>query len=989
MKLKKFVLPSILLGFAFTFALAITPLFESTNAAFMEETYVSEDFNKKALDGDKWVMQGVNLNSNYGSLRFTPTIYDWGGHVINKKYQLDNSNVIDIEIAEQNLDGWFGISFGTTTITSIFSDARFGFIFYDANADFGGSTLERNANNVLTDTQNFQFTPFHGINVHKILRIYTSYNASSNYTSIYFDVLNLDYSVYSEHTQTYSYFGIPGYVGFNTSFKNAEIYKYTVYSNPEMQIVYQDDFKNASMQYLSGGEGDWSAVTPSFDENAVKCSPVGNLVLNSGNSSLIYSLKYNSSSSEDLDIAYEITATVDYSSSDKNTLSGFEIARKSVSEEGYFFGIQPNNVGYTLQAYGPGQTNPVTAVSLIDEPNNTADLMLVVRNNGKILFKTSSCSLEYYLNDITGFFGLGSRTTNGGLKGATIDDFVFEVYKDVDTSYSDVSQNFEGIIEKTTTSGETTKSFYYPTKEWKASNDTELSRYINYKYEFNTKAELDAYDTSSLKKDQYARVKADETQSNQVAYYKWGGKSNPKWVYSGDGQGYLKFNKASNSSYFGSNNKYSEYIVRFDVTFFDRPSVASEHSGFALTVGQNKFGTLYDNTQSLGIFQHIDSASGNRFTIVDAKNSDFVAPYSDDLRDEDGNRFNMFDLYNEKDPTYNFMFVVRDGKIAMYFKRASEPESKLASPRSVVTVRGSTYGYCTINGVQAANFAIDNFSLTNLDYKVGSASYAAYIEGEKNIQVTTRSDFIKDTSAVGFNFTNASINNEKLRIIDGGTVETVGVCDNGITRIKFNSIEDYATVRLGEVEIKFTENSDLKKHTLTLKDKANTYEVNLGSEFSYKNAIFEISKEAGNISISYVSGDAPLAAILFNKETYQLNTGVDEYKVTISSSGITNISALTYMNLNSKAYITKRDYDPEKDKVIVWTFRQTVEEYNAHSIISSSGSTSGTSVTPGSSSQGGGGSGGCGGSITAASVITLLFVPIVTVSLIRKSKEDR
>ena len=368
------------------------------------------------------------------------------------------------------------------------------------------------------------------------------------------------------------------------------------------------------------------------------------------------------------------------------------------------------------------------------------------------------------------------------------------------------------------------------------------------------------------------------------------------------GNGYVVFSNSIADSAFGPRTKYTDYIARFDVTVTSTTFFGDSRIG--LQFGKNKFNELYENCPSLGILY----SPGQ--TLVSHTASTVDPSYPEGFVDVDSNPVDYFN------GTLNFLYIVRDNKVEMHFKRSDEPDSQLSKIRAVAMV-SSTYGYTAVFGSSGVSFNLDNLSITNLDYELTSSNYLG-----SEYQETARNDFSIDTSIKGFSLNNAEIVNNTLKISPSGTVTSLKSLKDNIVRFKVKSIGESLTVQQGST--KFIVSSDGSKVSYSVTDGVTNYNEELDN-FSLLNATFEIRFASNKVEVRFVSGDSPLYNIDSNIHSYELSTSNDNVVIT-STGGISTLSTLAIFNLDTNVTILNRDYNPDTDYFNPWPERPSIQD---------------------------------------------------------------
>ena len=863
------------------FALALSTALIKNNpsmkadAAFMEDIAVNENFNVRQLNADRWENNGAELINDESSMRFTPHEYIWTNHLLLSEYTIEESVEIDIELSTSTASGWFAFSFGSPNETSRFSDAKGALIFYHINpGNTVGGVLERSESGNLSAAEKLKYSPFNSLDERKTLKMFIEMTPETGKSSLRYDIYNKDETV--QHSDIYDFdVLLSGSFGMNTSYKDVTLYSFEMKKMSNGETIYSDDFSTSGISYLSSGDGVWK--TSSFTQDDVIISPQGSIGF-CGNSSLTLKSPIHNPLNMDIDVIYKINLDINYAHMDFTSVVGIEVGKESMADKSVFVGVKRNTIGYSLVALDKDD-------NVIDEKSTSHDefattVCLKVHNNGLIEFYNSTIGLSFEIDNIFGYISLGSRATNeANNKMAIVDNFVLETSSYVNRSTSDVGINFNGTKNEEIFVGEIIKDFYVPTTEWRMTTDLSLPNY-NDDYE------------------------GEEEQN-----------------------GYIQFNSSDGQSFFGSKNIYYEYIVKFDVEIITSVEYLENTSGFGLQFGMQKFGGYFDNYQSLSLSIAKNELSGTLRSKIEVQNGTFTNPAFDPYcKDDDNNDVNLFAPDEEgNNAKFNVMFVVKDNKVSMHFKNQNEPEEVLAKPRAEIIPKGSTDGYCGIVGRGGLTFRVDNYCVINLDYDSSDSEYLPYVKNDVEYQNKTRLDFSRISSTQALKLNSASIDGY-LTISDGGNATTAGILNNGLLRLNIKEVENKLNLSFGNINISLN-NSSTKKE-MVLSDGVNEYKEELDSTFSFNNSFIELQKSGDEYRVVYRGGGEPLSSIDDTLKTYQLSAGDGYHELIISSEGVSKISKMVFINLDSFSAVETRNYDPELDDKNPWVERPTEDEAN-------------------------------------------------------------
>ena len=184
---------------------------------------------------------------------------------------------------------------------------------------------------------------------------------------------------------------------------------------------------------------------------------------------------------------------------------------------------------------------------------------------------------------------------------------------------------------------------------------------------------------------------------------------------------YVQFTNSTPYSCFGYREKYDEFILEFDYVTTN----AVTYQVFGISFGKNVIGTMLSG--------EYDPAVGFIYTNGGTSLKTYGCQTEEGRTEVPQNGYNFF---ADTSTRYNFMFVVRDRSVEVYYKKDSDPVSELGILRAKI-VDVNTDGYVTIFGSASASFQIYDFKLTNLNETCSQSSMLALRE---NFEDETLSD---------------------------------------------------------------------------------------------------------------------------------------------------------------------------------------------------------------------------------------------------------
>lgn len=793
-----------------------------------------------------WTATNAQVKSEYSSLRVQPTEYSWPAHILCSGYKLERDCRLEVKLQELPTENASWFSLSFGSPSTIT-------IFEKASgalifSDDYTMLFKEGAN---TGTA-YNFSPIGNLVGNGPATVILEFAKRDN------GAYNITYTVKANGgeigTAVIENFAVQdGYFGFNTYGMHFDVLSFDAYEGGER--VYADDFTASAISHdenvVKGSE--WVASAP-FTRKSAAIAPVGQLDISEIGANVVYKDAFVTKSSE-VSVLYEISAKFDFSNADVGVASGFEIAKATAEAEGVFVGLIRKAAGYSV-VLSDGDNkqeillggNPSDGIWSVSVAANY-DYSLEVTTNGFTTTFELDCPVD-------GYFGVTTSddyATSG--KGALVDDFSFERYIYTESQAMDAGMNFEGTREFEDEDGKYYQ-YYFPTKDWYAGSNV---RVANHGFTNN---------------------------------------------------GYVLFGNASVDSSFGPKQKYSDCIVRFDVTlvgsdyYYDNPETyfntptgagACDAECFGLQFGSKSYKNNYVNAQSLGVATyHAKSVyyttnctlAGGTGGVVYRAN----APYTAE---------NEYDLFR-KSATYNFMYVIKNGTVTMHFKEASEDESVLGIVREKVT-GVETNGYVAVYGSNGVDFRLDNLSITSLDRNINSSEY----KGGDDLQ-TLRVDTTKGDDFSAFT-------------TNGNTITTKGVTGSNITRLTLGAMNGL-TYKQGDLEIVFTEGG------ATIRDGSNAKEIFFDKPLLLRGATVEISRIGDTVGIGFANAGAPLEAIDGNYYSASGFKVAGRENISISSNGEVKITKAAIFNLDSNVSIDARNFDAATDIMQPWVKRKSLQD---------------------------------------------------------------
>lgn len=852
-----------IIGFILAAVMFITKKAEEVDAAVVSQVVYTDSFDSK--DGaltDKWsTFGGAKLKADYNAMRFNTEKYVWGGHVLNGGYFLDydkiNTSCTVEFVTRRIVDGgqWFAFSFGTNDLAFEFPHASGALIFYSETSEMAGTeagVLAPKSGN----SKNFSIfhTDESGEHLKVIVKIiFTKESTDKDYNV---NAYCYDFNNPSTVLSHYNFGSIKiknGYFGFNSAQLKIDIFSFKVYEdnnngptyNTDSQPVYVDNFTDSAISYITEAEENptWYANS-AWDKNNLLLGVMGKLDITASGSGAVYSVPVSEPENNQLYLLYGFSADF-YVKDMARADSGFIIGADANGNGGTFVGLRKTAGNPRIVSYIEGSSEIKFGGN--DGSDYFSDSLISVGvkvfSDNKIEVSVGTKVYEFTANKVDGYFGF---KTLGDNNGAFVDNFEYFNNKYVERKSGDLKTNFEDTIKTETTVG-TVYDNYCSTKDW--------------------------FMSSGIK---FPTIKGDNN--------------------------YLIFSNAGDYCCFAPKNKYTDYIVRFDVTFIS----INNGSTFGIQVGKTDISEGFSNSVCFGFQNQGDLTYyySNKYVSSEGKFADVIKkPFNNEAIE------NMF-IAGE---TYNFMAVVYNGTVKLYLKKSTDDDSVLSYERArFVDVK--TDGYVAMFAY-SVSLRLDNFSVTNLDYEYFTDGY----DGGENLQ-TFRYDFSTGTGLQDFSAVSGGTfkKDKTIEVVRGSEgVVTNGKVGANITRIKFADVEAGAIYTHGNVTVKMDE----ANNRIVLSDGKNYKYVNLGDGFQYKDSMLQIEETLGKVALSFVSGDKPIPAISgnfyeFEVENYDTNKVIAQNKISITSPYIAKVKELSVFNLDTNVKITSSVFVPESVRVV-------------------------------------------------------------------------
>ncbi len=716
------------------------------------------------------------------------------------------------------------------------------------------------------------------------------------------DFYNIVYTVETMDGQrigSYTYENIfieNGYLGFNSEYSRVGVTSFKVYEGEEEKV--NCDFKEASILYPSSGSRDSDWVACGFDESSLVIGAMATLNVSKVGTSAVYNAKYERPKTTELEELFSLSVDVKTSEMGVGVATGFEIGKSALDAAGTFAGLTKNDEGeYFLVTFDGVKQNKVP-VDAAEVDGLTMHLNVYYDNTA--ILSIGDASLAFSCKVVEGYFALTTVDFYNCFEnevGAKLDNFIYKhnTYQNVQSS--DMSINFEGTKKTYHESVDAEFTNYYINKkDWRISDDVIIPMYF-------------------------------------------GGVENNAITFTG---------LTANSS-FGPNYKYTNFIVRFDVTVLESAELTAQPM-FGLQFG------MADTTSTVAQSAFFGFQSFLQQSYVTAQNAKLSTGNYNEPLSADAFSVEQENIFQEG-KSYNVMYVAQNGTVKLYLKEQSQPDSVLEMLRG--EIKGvNTQGYLQVLAMNRAKFQMDNFSVTNLDYNMSSSEYNG------NGYEMLRSDFSMGDKLYNFALSKTEYKDTSLLIKKGGYVRSAETVKNQIVRFKTKATGGDVIFEQGELEVRFAASGD----KILVASNKMVNEFYLDEKIDFDGALIEIFKMGNAVTVRYVNQNQPVSCIRNHQyEVVADNIFEDSVKL-YASDGSLELYSLSLFDLKPSITIATRNYDEALDYIDPWSERPSIQEING---------------------EGGSGLLGCSASVASSAVVLPVALALALVFVLRRRKDEK
>ena len=657
----------------------VGPYALESQASTVRKDVLDETFNSTKMS-DEWLAEDATIATDYNAMRFNSAYY-WSGAVVLNAYEKQDYNkfVMNVTLGEYTTDSWIGFGFGGETPTSTW-ELYDGYVLMNpsvvsvvdlknidkstaANVQAAGGLFEKLAAGNATIEIEYAKTTKGNFNV--TLKYIFADKTESQYT--WSDI---------KITEDNPYFAI------NSSKALWDITDFKVLDQ-NGNVSFYEDFSKASLTYSTEdyANGNWHICT-AYTEDDIYVGQIGKAKFAKKDSKIIYKTALNAS--VDSEFVYELSYLMDVEALKENSVFGMGFGMKSQEsalDETAFLGItklDEEKGAFVLVKDGEiVKTVSVFAMERLAEGDgNFEEVSVRINYDFSVSVTLGKLAAKFKNIRYDGYWGLGNVSLGGDDASVVyVDDVKMHAYDVVRYSAQDASNNFAGT--KTEESDGMTISDYY----------------------------------------------IDES--------KWfmGSKVSQKLYIEGDTQNGILFNMSNAYSCFGYREKYDEYVVQFDVvvngltdSMMDESYTGAEFNGqaFGLAFNKSSFFANAENSAYVAVFYNGWDPNNIRTAIKGNKCTTEEGALEVELENTD------LHLWKDDETKYNFMYIVRDRSVEIYFKEDSQPMSELGICRAKY-VDVDTDGYATVFGTGNASFTLSNYRILNIGadaMKAGSSAFS-------------------------------------------------------------------------------------------------------------------------------------------------------------------------------------------------------------------------------------------------------------------------
>lgn len=850
--MKKKVIGGIAVCFlaCFVGGVCFTQTTEKASASTVEKTVLSESFNSENLSND-WTVSQAKIHTYYNAMRFNGGYY-WHGAVCLNEYLKDDYNkfVMEVQLSDYAFDSWFAFAFGGEKTTTAFHE-------YDGFLDMKTNNVALVYSEENYDHSRMQTT--NGINAFEKMRERTKIEIIFDETQdnrydctlsyTFADGSNLDFSWENVRINEQN-----SYFALNGSKMVLDILDFKI-ENRDGENLFHDDFSQNTMTYETDdpSKGNWH-ITGGYGERELFIGQIGVLDISQKDASAVY--KNPLVNPVKTNEAHRFTWLTCIDSLCVGETIGIGLGLKDTSsavDEKIFIGI-----------------------TALDEDTGAFVLYKdgkLKKTAGRFSLNTMQIGTGVYLPTEVVLTYDYSVKINLGTTTCVFENVNYEGY----WGFGSICEN-EQMQSRVYFDDVALHSF---NSVYHASADASNS--------FSGIKETDGIESYYINKNEWFLGPNVEIKENRFAF------DDPRDCT-------VLFSQSGPYSSFGVRKKYDEFIVRFDATLM---SDGMNGQAFGLTFNKSSFFTNIENSTGVGFIYNGYDESNIR-SMVRGYNC-FTQDGAVELE------IDQTHFWKDKETRYNFMFIVRNRSVEVYFKEDGEDISKLSLLRAKFT-DVDTDGYVSVFGTGGISFGIYNYNITNIGLQTQTES-----------ETPVRTDFSSGLN--GGLQTTGSLVNGALALENGQTLSLkeegiyylsrFKVCEaDGVFKVKFSQnnevIFDGENNRIG-----FTQPS-LPTEYISLPSGRNF-------AFDSGNTVVELKILRNRVEVGFYAQGESADRLYETVASYTFGELFTLSKWQLIAGGKLIVDEFRAYNLDLNYPAEKTDYSPEHDKVSAWVEKEVDE----------------------------------------------------------------
>ncbi len=359
--------------------------------------------------------------------------------------------------------------------------------------------------------------------------------------------------------------------------------------------------------------------------------------------------------------------------------------------------------------------------------------------------------------------------------------------------------------------------------------------------------------------------------------------------------GYINFTSAISASCFGYRDRYDEYVCEFDIVNKTAADLTS-YPAFGLSFAKKTVGVRLGDefNPAIGFLKN-----GTGGTSVKTYGAKLVSGSTE-------TPLNDYNFFADQETKYNFMLIVRNRAVEVYYKKDSEPASALTVLRAKIE-DVDTDGYVTVFGTNGASFRLYDYKITNLNESYRQSSALAIREQFNKESIDERLQKSGDTS----------ISEGKITLKKNAKIVMTQEDVAYLIRLRVNKIEGNLLLSYGGNNIlKINSNGEIFSVEGTAEKKlALLREVDF---VSAKNMIFDVRIQGKIIQIGYRTGSEVKDREYQTLATHTLTEECEAGKFSLGTDGEAVLSRLDIFSLSDLYQAQPTDYIGNEDNATPW-----------------------------------------------------------------------